>query len=94
MAVGEEMFMSRKLSSVVVVLAFLSLSAAAPVQASVAFRATPSSVFQDLSRWVSGLAGILDKDGAAIDPNGAKHQGTRRAPGSCRPAGRMVGEAK
>jgi hypothetical protein len=95
MAVGEEMFMSRKMSSVVAVLAFLSLSAAGPVQASVAFHlATPSGVLLDLSLWASsGLASVLAKDGIGLDPNGGKHQGARRAPGFQRPAGRLVSKS-
>jgi hypothetical protein len=87
--------MSRKLSSVVAVLAFLSLSSAGTAQTHVTFRlATPSGVLLDLSRWVSsGLASLLAKDGITIDPNGGKHQEVRRAPGSERPAGRLVGES-
>jgi hypothetical protein len=89
--------MSRKLSSVVAVLAFLSLSTAGTVQARpLDLRlATPSDALQDLSRWVSsGLASILAKDGITIDPNGGKHQEARRVPGPGRPAGRLVGESK
>jgi hypothetical protein len=87
--------MSRKLSSVVAVLAFLSLSSAGTAQTHVTFRlATPSGVLLDLSRWVSsGLADILAKDGIGLDPNG-KHQGARRVPGPGRPAGRLVSESK
>jgi hypothetical protein len=89
--------MSRKLISVVAVLAFLSLSTAGTAQTRplALHPVAPSGLFQDLSRWVSsGLADIWAKDGAAVDPNGAKHQATQRAFGPGRPAGRVGGEGK
>jgi hypothetical protein len=96
MAVGEEMLMSRKLSSGVAILAFLSLSMAVPVQACVTSPpATPSGVLLDLSRWVSaGLADLLAKDGAGFDPTGAKHQVTHGAPGAGKQAGKGAGQAR
>jgi len=90
--------MSRKMGSVVAVLAFLSLSTAGAVQARpVALTlASSSGVLGDLGRWLSsGVADLLDKDGAAIDPNGAaKHQTARRAPGTGKQAGKGQGEAR
>jgi hypothetical protein len=88
--------MSRKMGSVAAVLAFLSLSTVGTVQARFTFHLAPAVAFQDFSRWVSsGLAGISDKDGAAIDPNGAaKHQTPRRAPGGGKQAGKGQDEAR
>ena len=89
--------MSRKMGSFVAVLAFLSLSTAGAVQARPVTLnlASPSGVLMDIGRWVSsGVAGLLNKDGAAIDPNGMKKQGTRRVPGAGAPHGRTADEAR
>ena len=89
--------MSRKMVSVVAVLAFLSLSTAGAVQARpVALNlVSPAGALADLGRWLSaGVAGLLSKDGAAIDPNGTRKQGTRRVPGSGTPHGRTADEAR
>jgi hypothetical protein len=67
--------MSRKLSSVVAVLAFLSLSLAGAAQARplVAPAATPSNLFQQICRWLSSNAAtIATKTGVEMDPNGHK----------------------
>jgi hypothetical protein len=94
--VGEEMLMSRKMGSVVAVLAFLSLSTAGAVQARpVAYSPAAPSVAADLGRWLSsGLAAILNKDGIGLDPNGTKHATTRRVPGVGTQHGRVVSEGK
>jgi hypothetical protein len=68
------------LSSVVAVLAFLSLSLAGAAQARplAAPAAVPSELFQQLWQWMgSGLSCLLNKDGVGMDPNGAKRQETR-----------------
>ncbi|HEX4494378.1 MAG TPA: hypothetical protein VIE43_01810 [Thermoanaerobaculia bacterium] len=86
--------MSRKLSSVVAVLAFLSLSLAGAAEARPLAAPAAESVglLHQIMRWAdAGLSSLLDKDGVAIDPNGAKHQVVRRAGGE---PGKARGEEK
>jgi hypothetical protein len=86
--------MSRKLSSVVAILAFLSLSLAGATQARplAAPAAAPSGLLHQIVQWTNaGLASLLDKDGVAVDPNGAKHQVVRWAGGE---PGKARGEKK
>lgn len=88
--------MSRKMGSVVAVLAFLSLSTAGSVQARpVASVESPSGLAGGLLSWISsGVASLLNKDGIGLDPNGTKHETTRRSPGTGTQHGRMAGEGK
>jgi hypothetical protein len=89
--------MSRKMGSVVAVLAFLSLSTAGAVQARPVARslASQSGALADLGRWLSsGVAGLLNKDGIGLDPNGTKHETTRRSPGGGAQHGKGAGEGK
>ena len=89
--------MSRKMVSVVVVLAFLSLSTAGAVQARplALSLASPAGALVDLGRWLSaGVAGLLNKDGIGLDPNGTKHETTRRSSGAGTQHGKGAGEGK
>ncbi len=89
--------MSRKMGSFVAVLAFLSLSTAGAVQARPVTLnlASPSGVLMDIGRWVSsGVAGLLNKDGIGLDPNGTKHETTRRSPGAGTQHGKVASEGK
>jgi hypothetical protein len=68
--------MSRKLSSVVAVLACLGLLAGGTLQArplAAPAAAAPTGLFQEICRWVSsGVAPIAAKAGVEMDPNGNK----------------------
>ena len=67
--------MSRKLSSLVAVLAFMGLLAAGAAQARplAAPAASASGLLQQICRWVgSSLAPIAEKAGGEMDPNGNK----------------------
>jgi hypothetical protein len=90
--------MSRKLGSVVAVLATLGLLTAASVEARplAAPAVTPSGLAGTLLHWMSsGLATVLNKDGAGFDPNGAKkNERIHQAPGVGKPAERGMGEAR
>ena len=69
--------MSRKLSSIVAVLAFMVLLAAGAAQARplAAPAASASGLFQQIWQWVgSGPFPIAAKAGAEMDPNGNKSQ--------------------
>jgi hypothetical protein len=69
--------MSRKLSSVVAVLAFLSLSLAGAAQARPLAAPAAESFLQRLCHWVA--AGVIrGKEGPGMDPNDHKRQ--RSAP--------------
>ncbi len=69
-AAGEEMFMFRKLFSVVAVLAVLPLLTAGAVQARpLAAHPAAPAVLQELWQWVTSGS---EKEGAGMDPNGQK----------------------
>jgi hypothetical protein len=89
--------MSRKLSSLVAVLAFMGLLAAGAAQARplAAPAASASGLIQQICQWLgSGLAEIRGKDGVGIDPNGFKHQSNRRVSGTGIEPGRLGGEGR
>ena len=68
--------MFRKLLSVVVIPAFLSLLTAGTLQARpLAVHAGAPPIFQELWHWVTSGPETWTKEGGAMDPNGAKPHG-------------------